>query len=67
MNYRLFSATVLVLILALVYFFTGFFGLLIALVSTATGLLPIYAGVSRTHLMGVLLVPTIMYYLGIAL
>ncbi|MBD3388709.1 MAG: hypothetical protein GF416_06545 [Candidatus Altiarchaeales archaeon] len=65
LNYRLLSSAVLVFVLALVYTFTGIMGLLVAMASTAIGLLPILAGVSRTHLMGVLIVPTAMYFLGI--
>jgi putative membrane protein len=55
----------LLCILILIYAFTGVFGLLIAGLATVIGLLPIYSGVSRTHLMGVLLVPTIMFFLGL--
>ncbi|MFH0861765.1 MAG: tripartite tricarboxylate transporter permease [Candidatus Altiarchaeota archaeon] len=64
-DHRLMSAGVIMFVLALVYAFTGLFGILVALVCTAVGLLPILSGVSRTHLMGVLLVPTISYYLGL--
>jgi putative membrane protein len=64
-DYRLLSACVFVFVLALVYFTTGWFGVVVASVATAIGLLPIATGVSRTHLMGVLLVPTILYFLGL--
>ena len=64
-NYRILSGVVFAFILALVYYFTGWLGLLISLVSIAIGLLPILSGVSRTHLMGVLLVPTILFFLGL--
>jgi TctA family transporter len=47
----------------LVFLFTGFFGLGLAFLCTIIGLLPIMSGVSRTHLMGVLLIPTISYFL----
>lgn len=63
-DYRLLSGGVLAFILALVWIFTGWLGLLIGLVSTAIGLLPIMSGVSRTHLMGVLLVPTMLFFWG---
>jgi len=63
-DYRVLSVCVLCLVVFLVYYFTGLFGVLIAFVSTVIGLLPIFSGVSRTHLMGVLMVPTILYFLG---
>jgi putative membrane protein len=63
-DYRMMSKTVILVVLALIYLLTGWFGVLISIVSTTIGLLPILAGVSRTHLMGVLLVPTIMFFSG---
>lgn len=63
-NYRDLSIGSLFLVLILVYLVTGWFGILLALLSACVGLLPILAGVSRTHGMGVLLVPTILYFLG---
>ena len=64
-NYRLLSIASLLLVLILVYVITGFFGILIAFLATVIGLLPILFGVSRTHCMGVLLLPTILYFLGV--
>jgi putative membrane protein len=64
-DYRRLSACILIFVLILVYFFTGWFGVLLALISTSIGLLPILSGVSRTHLMGVLLIPTILFFLGL--
>ncbi|MCK4492315.1 MAG: tripartite tricarboxylate transporter permease [Candidatus Altiarchaeales archaeon] len=63
-NYRLLSVASLLLVLTLVYLITGFFGILVTLLATSIGLLPIFAGISRTHCMGVLLVPTILYFFG---
>lgn len=64
-DYRKLCAGSFVFICLLVVVFTGWFGLLLALLSMTVGLLPILAGVSRTHVMGVLLVPTILYFLGL--
>jgi putative membrane protein len=61
------SVAVLAFVMFLVWIFTGWLGVLIAAVSAAVGLLPVLSGVSRTHLMGVLLVPTIMFYSGFSL
>jgi len=66
-DYRTLCISSLVFILSLVYFFTGVFGLMLAVLSTIIGLLPILSGTSRTHLMGVLLIPTILFFLGIQL
>lgn len=63
-NYRDLSIASIFLVIFLVYLITGLFGVLVALLATCIGLLPIFAGVSRTHCMGVLLVPTILYFLG---
>jgi len=63
-NYKDLSVGSLFLVLILVYLVTGWFGVLLTLLSTCIGLLPVLAGVSRTHGMGVLLVPTILYFLG---
>lgn len=52
-------------VFALLYSITGPLGVLIALLGTAIGIIPIHAGVSRTRLMGVLIVPTVFYFLGI--
>ncbi len=53
------------LLVSLVYLLTGAFGLFLCFLSASIGLLPIYAKVSRTHCMGILIVPTIAYFLGL--
>ncbi len=47
----------------LVFLFTGFLGLLILLVATFIGLLPVQWGVRRSHCMGILLIPIMLYFL----
>ena len=66
-NYRILGAASIITIIALVFAFTGFFGLGLAVLCTTIGLLPILSGVSRTHLMGVLLVPTILFFFNLNL
>jgi len=63
-NYKKLSMATIIFVTGLVYLMTGWVGLLVCIVATIIGLVPILAGVSRTHTMGVLLVPTILYYLG---
>lgn len=53
----------ILLIVILVFLFTGFTGLFILLIATFLGLLPVHWNVRRSHLMGVLLFPIILYFL----
>lgn len=62
-NYKILSLITLCLLFIVIIFFSGFYGFLILIVSSALGLLTIFLGVKRTHLMGSLLVPTILFYL----
>jgi len=64
-DYRYLCMTSILIVLSLVFIFTGFFGLFLTLLAASIGLLSILSGVSRTHAMGVLLIPTILYFLGI--
>lgn len=64
-NYRLVGVLTILFIVVLVYVFTGWVGLYITALATVVGLLPILAGVSRTHSMGVLIIPTILYFIGL--
>ncbi len=66
LDMRMLSAAGFVFVVALVFASTGLFGLLIAAVSTCAGLIPALTGVSRTHCMGCLLLPTLMISLGIS-
>ncbi|MFH1101744.1 MAG: tripartite tricarboxylate transporter permease [Methanobacteriota archaeon] len=61
--YSLLVGLTLVLVLVLVFVFTGVFGVLVFLVATCIGLLPVLWGVRRSHCMGVLLIPVILYFL----
>jgi putative membrane protein len=48
---------------SLVVLFTGLLGVLVLLVATSIGFLPLCWGVRRSHCMGVLLLPIILYFL----
>ncbi|HDM67223.1 MAG TPA: hypothetical protein ENG62_02420 [Thermoplasmatales archaeon] len=61
--YQTLVGLTIVMITLLVFLFTGFNGLLIMLVATFIGLLPILWGVRRSHCMGVLLLPITLYFL----
>ena len=56
-------AFTLVFIFSLVVLFTGVLGLVILLAATCIGFLPVCWGVRRSHCMGVLLIPIILYFL----
>lgn len=61
--YQLLVGATIALVTILVYLFTGPFGVLILGVATAIGLLPVEWGVRRSHCMGVLLLPIMLFFL----
>lgn len=61
--YALLIKIVIVFIVILVFLFTGLSGLLVLTVATFIGLLPVEWGIRRSHCMGVLLIPIIIYFL----
>ncbi|HDD71554.1 MAG TPA: hypothetical protein ENF99_01025 [Candidatus Aenigmarchaeota archaeon] len=61
-NYRVLCSAVIIFMLATIFALTGIFGLLITFTSTSIGLLCNYLGIKRSHCMGVLLVPTILFF-----
>ena len=63
-NYSLVSRSVIVFISSLVFLFSGFTGLLVLFTATSIGLLCERLGVKRTHCMGCLLLPTILFFSG---
>ncbi len=64
-DYRVLSWVTLCIITALVLVITGWQGLIIALVSTGIGLIPVYFNSRRMNCMGVLLVPVILNMAGV--
>ncbi|MFA5173916.1 MAG: tripartite tricarboxylate transporter permease [Candidatus Pacearchaeota archaeon] len=59
-NYSYISLSILILLILISFYFSGFLGLLILLVSTALGIATIQLEIKRMHLMGCLLIPTIL-------
>jgi len=51
------------LVVFLVFLFTGFVGIIILIVATCIGLLPVEWGIRRSHCMGILLFPIILYFM----
>jgi len=62
-NYSLLSFIILIILIIVVFLISGFFGLIVLIVSTLTGIYCISLGVKRTNMMGCLLIPTILFYL----
>ncbi len=62
-NYSLLSIITLIFLLIIVIIFSGFLGVLILIASTLTGVYCNSLNVKKTHMMGCLLIPTILFYL----
>ncbi|MDD5192225.1 MAG: tripartite tricarboxylate transporter permease [Candidatus Nanoarchaeia archaeon] len=62
-SYNRLSLGILIFLSMVILIFSGFLGFLVFIVSTFTGLVCIHVGVRRTHLMGCLMLPTILIYL----
>ena len=61
--YLLLIKLTICMVIILVFLFTGFLGLIVLLVATTIGLLPVHWGVRRSHCMGVLLIPIILFFI----
>jgi len=59
------NAFVIAALLVVTFLVSGFFGLLVALTSAAIGILCVSLEVRRTHVLGMLLMPTLLFYLGL--
>ncbi len=62
-NYKLVCSSVIIFVSGMVFFFSGWTGIFVLLVSTAIGIIPALKGVGRNHAMGCLLMPVILYFL----
>ncbi|MFH1669794.1 MAG: tripartite tricarboxylate transporter permease [Candidatus Woesearchaeota archaeon] len=61
-NYPLVVCSVITLIVLLVFYFSGFLGLLVLITATAVGMVPELTGTARNHQMGCLLLPVILFF-----
>ena len=64
LNYSILSYITLTILILIVFFVSGIIGLLVLIASTLTGIYCISFKVRRTHMMGCLLIPTILLYFG---
>ena len=65
-DYAKMTKIIILSLVVLILAFTGIVGLLIAFTGMCTGLLAVKIGIRRTHLMGFLLLPTILYFSGLS-
>jgi len=63
-NYKYLSAFILVFLSSLIFLMTGSYGFLLFLASVFIGFLPTFLGVRKSHLMGVILFPVMLHFLG---
>jgi len=61
-NYRKLCIGVIAFVTGMVIFFSHFYGLLVLLVSTSIGMIAPLVNVKRSHAMGVLLLPIILFF-----
>jgi len=64
LNYRFLSIIIFLFLSIISTIFSGWLGLLIFLIATSLGFFTISKGIRRTHLMGCLMLPTIIFYLS---
>jgi len=64
-NYQKLCIATSLFLFILTIIFSGLIGILVLIASIAIGLIPNKIGVKRTHMMGCLLVPTILFFMGI--
>jgi putative membrane protein len=61
-DYSKLCSAVLIFLTLMVIIFTGWFGLVIFLISTPVGMVSSFAKIRKTHAMGVILLPVILYF-----
>jgi putative membrane protein len=64
-SYRKLNLSIIIFLLAAVAILTGLLGLLVCLAGTLLGVAAIKLGVKRSHMMGFLILPTILYFSGL--
>ena len=64
-SYRKLCISVSIFLVTLVFLLTGIYGLLILFASTSIGILCAKLGIRRSHCMGVLLIPTLLFFSGL--
>ena len=66
-NYQKLCLYTSIFLFALTVIFSGIIGILILVVSIAVGLIPNYLNISRTYAMGCLILPCMLFFMGVTL
>ncbi len=64
LDYRKLVYTIMILLVGMVFLLSGILGLVIAFLATCLGMIPPLVGVKRVHLMGCLIFPLIILFVG---
>jgi len=64
-NYKWLSIGIISMMVAMIFVITGFYGIMIASVASAIGILCNYLGTKKSNCMGVLIVPSIFFFTGL--
>ena len=67
LNYKTINIATISFMLLLIFLFSGFLGIFVAIIGISIGLIPNYVNIKRTHCMGCLVLPIIIYYLSASL
>ena len=62
-NYQKLCISIIILVSLIVFYFSGFIGLLVLFAATSIGLIPSFTNIGRNHAMGCLLLPVILYFI----
>ena len=62
-DYSIICYAVLALLFFMCLAFTGLFGLMVFLIATPIGMLPSFMGIRKSHSMGVIILPVILYFI----
>ena len=62
-NYRLLCLCIMAFVTLLAFILSGFLGLFVLLIGTSIGMIPQLKNIGKSHLMGCLLLPTILYFI----
>ncbi len=62
-NYKFMCLSIILFIAGLTLFLSGYLGLIIFIIATAVGIIPNILGIRRSHMMGCLLLPVILWFI----
>jgi len=62
-NYKILTLSIITLIFGMVFYFSSFIGIYILIISTAIGIIPNVVNVKRSHAMGCLILPVILFFI----